>query len=98
MGGKGRADRYLRSTCAGVCACARAHYARVCARVHAPVCAYACAPAKKNARVHARARVCDVGYIVVCVLRHILLGGCSESWGFLEVWMRGGPEMPLYGP
>lgn len=74
-------DRYLRSTCAGVCACARAHYARVCARVHAGVCAYACAPAKKNARVHARARDCDVGYIRLCYLRHTLVGGVAPKVG-----------------
>ncbi len=41
------------------------------------VCMCAREEERARTRAHARARDCDVGYIVVCVLRHILLGGLA---------------------
>ena len=59
--------------------------ARTCGRVR--VCMCAREEERARTRACARARGCDVGYIGVCVLRHILLGGGAPKLG--EFWRCG---------
>ena len=40
---------------------------------------------RARTRAHARARGCDVGYIVVCVLRHTLVGEVAPKMG--DFWV-----------
>nr|DAY02695.1 MAG TPA: hypothetical protein [Caudoviricetes sp.] len=69
---RGRARVRSRALCARMCA-------RTCARVR--VCMCAREEERARTRACARARVCDVGYIRLCYLRHTLVGGVAPKVG-----------------
>jgi len=69
-------------------------YMRPCARMHVRP--------RRRTRAYTRVRACEglwrrLHYVVLST-SHPCGWGSPENWGFLVLWLRCGPEMPLYGP